>query len=119
MEPRLKNSNAAAAPIPKEEPAVAERLIKLLADARDGKLSPDELAYVRGGSDAIPMLSKRYSTLLAGLAAPQATTLKAREETGDDVIYSFEVTWPERRMLVRLGLAPDGKVSAFNVSPTR
>jgi hypothetical protein len=71
---------------------------------------------VRGGDEAVSMMSKRYATQLDGLATPQTITLKAREEVGDDVIYSYEVSWPERKILVRLGVAPDGKISAFNVS---
>jgi len=105
-----------AAPIADREPEVTARLRGLLAAAREGRLSPDELAYVRAGffRDA----PKRYAELLRGLGEPRRIDLLERRELGDDRVYRYAVAYEGGRTLrVRLGVAPDGKLSALSIAP--
>lgn len=103
------------APQPEDEPAVARRLERLLAEARDSKLSITELAYVRGG--LTPAMSKRLSGTLANLALPGASKLTERKEVGDDVVYSFEVAASGKTLLVSIGISSDDKISIFSIAP--
>jgi CubicO group peptidase (beta-lactamase class C family) len=104
------------APIADGEPAVTTRLRGLLAAAREGRLSPEEFAYVRAGF--FPEAPKRYAELLRGLGEPKRVDLVERRELGDDRVYRYLVTYDGGRTLrVRLGVAPDGKLSALSIAP--
>jgi hypothetical protein len=46
---------------------------------------------------------------------PDKVTLYERRELGDDRIYLYEVAYGAKVFRVTLGLAPDGKVSAFGL----
>ena len=102
-------------PQPKDEPAVARRLERLLAEARDSKLSLTELAYVRGG--LTPAMAKRLSGALANIALPGVSKLTERKEVGDDVVYYFEVAASGKTLLVSLGISSDDKISIFSITP--
>ena len=99
------------APIAETEPEVRPRLEQILAATRDGKLSPNDFAYVRAGF--FPNAAKAYQQALAGVGNPDRVTLYERRVVGDDRIYLYEVAYGARVFRVTLGLAPDGKVSAF------
>jgi CubicO group peptidase (beta-lactamase class C family) len=99
------------APIAETEPEVRPRLEQILAATRDGKLSPNDFAYVRAGF--FPNAAKAYQQALAGVGTPDRVTLYERRVVGDDRIYVYEVAYGARVFRVTLGLAPDGKVSAF------
>jgi len=99
------------APIAETEPEVRPRLEQILAATRDGKLSPNDFAYVRAGF--FPNAAKAYQQALAGVGTPDRVTLYERRVVGDDRIYVYEVAYGARIFRVTLGLAPDGKVSAF------
>jgi CubicO group peptidase (beta-lactamase class C family) len=104
-----------AAPITDREPEVTARLRGLLAAAREGRLSPDELAYVRAGF--FPDAPKRYAELLRGLGEPRRIDLLERRDLGDDRVYRYAVAYEGGRTLrVRLGVAPDGKLSALSIA---
>ena len=99
-----------------EEPEVTARLRGLLASAREGRLSPDEFAYVRAGF--FPDAAKRYAELLKGLGEPQRVDLTERRELGDDRVYRYEVGYEGGRTFrVRIAVAPDGKLSALTIAP--
>jgi CubicO group peptidase (beta-lactamase class C family) len=100
-------------PIRDREPAVTARLKRLLADAAGGKLSPDELAHTRAGF--FPDVARGYEELLRGLGPPRRVVLVERRELGDDRIYGYRVGYKKKTLRVRLGLAPDDKVSLFEV----
>ncbi|MEW5915799.1 MAG: serine hydrolase domain-containing protein [Gemmatimonadota bacterium] len=100
-------------PIDDKEPQVAERLRRLLRSAADGTLTPADFAYVRAGF--FPDAANHYAQLLKPLGAPGAFVLLEREELGDDRIFLYEVAYGTKRFLVRLGLAPNEKVSTFSV----
>ncbi|MEY2881476.1 MAG: hypothetical protein RLZZ15_3856 [Verrucomicrobiota bacterium] len=105
----------AVPPPPKDEPTVARRLERLLTEARDGKLLPTELAWVRGGLTATT--AKRLADALTGLTLPGTNKLTERQEIGDDVIYSFELVASGKTLLVQLGISSDDKVSTFSIAP--
>jgi CubicO group peptidase (beta-lactamase class C family) len=101
------------APIADTEPAIRTRLEAILAATRDGKLTPNDFAYVRAGF--FPNTAKAYQEALQGTAAPDKVTLYERSVLGDDRIYLYEVTYGARVFFVRLGLAPDDRVSTFTL----
>jgi CubicO group peptidase (beta-lactamase class C family) len=102
-------------PLPDAEPRVTERLRKLLAAAAAGTLSPEEIAYA--GAGFFPDAASEYREMLRGLGEPRALTLFERRELGDDLVFKYEAAYADRRFDVRLGLAPDGKVSELEISP--
>lgn len=104
-------------PIADREPRVAARLHQVLDMLRAGRLSPDEFAYVRAGF--FPSAAARYGEQLKRLGKPTRTVLLERRELGDDRVYLYELTFGERTVHVRLGLAPDERVSAFTMREIR
>lgn len=98
-------------PIEDREPKVRAQLEAILAATRDGKLSPNDFAYVRAGF--FPGAAKAYQQALAGVGKPDSLTLLERTVLGDDRIYVYDVRFGAKAFRVRLGLAPDGKVSVF------
>jgi N-acyl-D-amino-acid deacylase len=100
-------------PIADREPQVTAKIGRLLDAAREGKLTPAEFAYVRAGF--FPDAAKFYETQLKTLGPQQRTVLLERRELGDDRVYSYEVTFANGLRLVRVGLAPDDRVSSFSV----
>lgn len=114
LDPKL--APPAPGPIADREPEVVERLRGLLAAAREGGLSPDEFAYVRAGF--FPDVAKMYAELLRGLGEPKSVDLLERRELGDDRVYRYAVAYEGGRTLrVRLGVAPDGKLSGLSIAP--
>jgi CubicO group peptidase (beta-lactamase class C family) len=101
----------APAPIADTDPKIRQRLETILAATRDGTLSPNDFAYLRAGF--FPNAANAYKAALAGVGAPDKVTLLERQQLGDDVISTYEVVYGGRTFTVRLGLAPDGKVSVF------
>jgi CubicO group peptidase (beta-lactamase class C family) len=105
----------APGPIADREPEVTARLRGLLASAREGRLSPGEFAYVRAGF--FPDTAKRYAELLKGLGEPQRVDLMERRELGDDRVYRYEVAYEGGRTFrVRIGIAPDAKLSTLSIA---
>jgi N-acyl-D-aspartate/D-glutamate deacylase len=100
-------------PIADREPQVPTKIGRLLDAARDGKLTPAEFAYVRAGF--FPDAAKFYETQLKTLGAQQRMVLLERREIGDDRVYLYDVTFANGSRLVRVGLAPDDRVSSFSV----
>jgi CubicO group peptidase (beta-lactamase class C family) len=111
--PRIAPS--APTPILDREPAVTARLREILAAASQGKLARDDFAFVRAGF--FPDAAQYYEKLLRPLGAPQRLELLERVELGDDRMYLYQAVFGERTFVVRLGLAPSDKVSAFSVRP--
>ena len=97
------------------EPRVTARLKDLLAAARDGRLSREQFAYVRAGF--FPDAARDYAETLHGLGEPTRVTLLERRDLGDDRVYRYEVAYGDRTFRVGLGVAPDEKLSAFDVRP--
>jgi CubicO group peptidase (beta-lactamase class C family) len=100
---------------PEPDPKVTARLEELLHAAAEGRLRREDFAYVRAGF--FPGAARRYQELLQDAGDPLEARLVERRELGDDVLYGYEVRYPDTSFRVVLGLAPDGKVSAFGVRP--
>ncbi|HEY8175187.1 MAG TPA: serine hydrolase, partial [Gemmatimonadaceae bacterium] len=99
-------------PIADREPQVSAKIGRLLDAAREGKLTPAEFAYVRAGF--FPDAAKFYETQLKTLGPQQRMVLLERRELGDDRVYLYDVTFANGSRLVRVGLAPDDRVSSFS-----
>ena len=102
-------------PIADREPKVREKLEAILAATRDGQLSPNDFAYVRAGF--FPGVAKAYQQALAGVGKPDSLVLLDRTVLGDDRVYTYVVHYGPKAFRVRLGLAPDDKVSQFALRP--
>lgn len=114
IDPKLARPEPAA--IADREPEVTARLLTLLAAARDGRLSPEEFAYVRAGF--FPDAARRYAERLKGLGEPRRVDLLERRELGDDRVYRYSVAYDgDKAFRVGLGIAPDGKLSALSITP--
>jgi CubicO group peptidase (beta-lactamase class C family) len=100
-------------PIVDREPRVRERLEAILASTRDGRLSPNDFSYVRAGF--FPGAANAYREMLAGVGKPDSVVLFDRTVLGDDRVYLYEVRYGPKTFRVRLGLAPDDKVSQFSL----
>lgn len=59
----------------------------------------------------------QYDELLRPLDTAQQLNLLERRELGDDRVYLYHAVYRGRTFVVRLGLAPDDKVSLFAVRP--
>jgi len=100
-------------PIADREPAVTERARRLLGAAREGKLTAEELAYVRAGF--FPGRAKAYEDMLKGAGELRRLDLLEAQAMGDDRVHSYRASFEKDTFKVTLGLAPDGKVSAFGI----
>jgi len=102
-------------PIEDREPQVTERLTRLLNKAREGKLEPTDLPYVRAGF--FPDIANSYRDELKQLGAPTRMQLLERIERGDDRLYLYELTFSSGSRYLRVCLAPEDRVSQFWVRP--
>lgn len=100
-------------PIDDREPEVTARLARLLDDARSGGLAPAEFAYVRAGF--FPGRAKALQEQLRTLGPSQKLDLVERTEKGDDRIFTYEVAFASRVMYFSVGLAPDNRLSLFQL----
>ena len=113
FDPALAPKELAA--IPDSEPEVRARLDTLLRLAKEGQLSAADFAYVRAGF--FPAIAKAYQEQLLALGAIQQVSLLDRKVLGDDRVYTYELSYATESQIVRIGLAPDGKLSLFSIRP--
>ena len=102
---------AAPAPIADGEPQMTARVSRLLDAIREGKLTPQEFAYVRAGF--FPDAANFYHDELTRLGKPSRMQLLNRRELGDDRVYLYELTFPQGPRYLRVAFAPDDRVSSF------
>ena len=102
-------------PIEDRDPNITARLVRLLDDARSGVLKPSDFAYVSAGF--FPDRARIIEEQLRTLGGTQRLALVERVERGDDRIFTYEVTFASQTMHYRVGLAPDNRVSAFELRP--
>jgi CubicO group peptidase (beta-lactamase class C family) len=102
-------------PIPDRDPAVTAGLKQLLEQAATGTLPPARFTLMRAGF--FPETAAEYEKLLRNLGAPVRIDLLGRKELGDDRIFTYRVGYAKARLAVVLGLAPDGRISEFDLSP--
>ena len=100
-------------PIDDKEPQVTSKLRQLLESIRAGTLSPSDFAYVRAGF--FPNSATFYQKELQKLGTLKGAQLLQRREAGDDRIYLYQLTFANGTRYIRLGLAPDDRVSAFSM----
>jgi CubicO group peptidase (beta-lactamase class C family) len=100
-------------PIRDTEPHVTARVRQLLEQAREGKLSPDDFAYVRAGF--FPDSPKRYAAMLQQAGAVRKMELLERGERGDDRLYTYRVTCEQSTLLVAIAIAPDDRLAQFSL----
>ncbi len=103
--------------IPGSDPQVAARLAALLSAAAQGRLQPDEFAFVRAGF--FPNSAAAYRELLGNLGPLIRLELLERRQLGDDSAYRYRAVYANKSFLVRLGLAPGSKVSALSIREER
>jgi len=101
-------------PIPDGDPAVTERVRKLLKAAGQGTLAPQDLPYLQA---SFATQAKEYEELLHPLGVPQRLELVERRELGDDRSFTYAVVYGNRTLRVQMALAPDGRVSEFDMEP--
>lgn len=106
----------ALAPIADSDPSMQARVKRLLADAAAGTLTPAEFAYVRAGF--FPNGVKAYEAMLREAGAVTGLTLLEKRTLGDDAVYTYDAAFEKRTLRLRLAVAPDGKLAAFQLSPS-
>lgn len=111
MNPRL--AVPVLEPINDSDPQVTANLRRLLDDARAGKLSPSEFAYVRAGF--FPEVAEEIRMQLETLGRTTKMVLVEKLEKGDDRIFKYEVSFDEEVWYYTAGLAPDGRLSRFSL----
>lgn len=100
-------------PIEDREPRVTRTVLRLLDDVRDGRLSPEQFAYVRAGF--FPDAPRRYADELKTAGPVQRTVLLERKELGDDRVYLYQLVCANRALVLRIGFAPDDRVAVFTL----
>ena len=111
MNPRLRSP--VPEPIEDREPQITARLQRLLDDARAGRLVPSEFSYMRAGF--FPGGAKRIQEQLRTLGPAERMKLVSRSELGDDRVFMYEVTFGSRTMYYKVAMAPDDRVSQFQI----
>lgn len=101
-------------PIEDREPQVTARVKQLVEQARTGRLSPAQFAYVRAGF--FPGTAKAYAERLQALGALERVTLLNRIELGDDRAYTYRLEFAGGvTKILRLALAPDDRIAVFSI----
>lgn len=111
VSPRLAGPDA---PLANADPALIARARRLVEETAAGKLSPAECAPTL---DFFPDRAQALRDRVAALGAPLAVQLIERKELGDDIHYRFDVTYAAKTVRFILDVGPDGKFTAFNLTP--
>lgn len=102
-------------PIEDDNLAVRARVRQLVEAARAGKLTPEEFAYVRVGF--FPRGAERVAELLKAAGSLKSLTLLEARDLGDDRVYTYDLAFETQVLRLRLAIAPDDKVAAFDLRP--
>jgi CubicO group peptidase (beta-lactamase class C family) len=113
LDPTLTRPNLT--PIQDSDEAMQARVHRLLADAAADKLAASEFAYVRAGF--FPNAAKAYGAMLRDAGKLNDVSLLEVAELGDDRAYIYDLTYEKRTLRLRISVAPDGKLAAFQLSP--
>ncbi|MFP2928977.1 serine hydrolase domain-containing protein [Pyxidicoccus sp. 3LG] len=103
----------ALAPIEDREPQVTERIAALLGKLREGTLAPTDFAYARPGF--FPDVVKMYQEQLRALGPNGRLVLAERTTMGDDRVYTYLVTFGDKKYRFDVALAPDERVTFFGM----
>jgi len=104
----------APAPRPKAEPDTARRVTALIETARTGALRQQDVPLV--GGEMLALMNPHFAKLMKPLGALTKLELVEREELGDDISYTFDAGFGDRKMKVRYAVAPGNQVSSFFIS---
>lgn len=102
-------------PIEDANPAMQARVRQLIEFARTGKLTPEEFGYVRVGF--FPRATERFAQLLKQAGALKSMALLESRDLGDDRVYTYDLSFEKQVLRLRLAIAPDNKVAAFDLRP--
>jgi CubicO group peptidase (beta-lactamase class C family) len=99
-------------PIPDSEPAVAERVRRLLDEIAEGKLPADELLHARR---SLVEQINGYASLLQPLGRLERLELLDRRAMGDEKSSTYAAHYAAHTLRVDLSLAPDDRVSDLEI----
>lgn len=102
-------------PIADTQPAHTDKFRRVVEAAAQGALQPSDFAYVRAGF--FPGATNHFGSLLKSAGALQKVLLLERRTLGDDVISTYEAHFQNGVFIGTLGVAPDGRLSAFSLRP--
>jgi len=111
LDPKLALLEPVAA-IADHEPAVTARVRALLEQAALGKLPHDQFSASIGD---FPEVSKQATKDLQAIGPIQRLDLLQRRDYGDDRTYTYAVVGKQSTRRLSFGLAPDDKVSMFEL----
>jgi CubicO group peptidase (beta-lactamase class C family) len=99
------------------EPAATAAVRAALVKAAQNQLAISDFSSVR--QTTFPRLQAFLQRALAtaGQTAPDSLVLLSRHEVGDDIAYVYRAHYGANRFVVRVSLAPDGKLAALLVAP--
>jgi len=104
-------------PIDDRDPRITARMTQLVERARERALAPADFAYRQHGF--FPAVAERIADDLRASGPLQDQTLLDRRELGDDRVSLYELRFAQRTMWLRLALAPDDRVAAFQLMRSR
>lgn len=104
----------AASPINETDPAVSQRLRRLIDEMTAGKPSPKDYLMP---PETLASYGNFFSSRLRDKGPLQELKLFRTSEQGDDMIHHYRARFQNGLMDVSLALAPNGKVSQLMFSP--
>src|SRR5688572_29107297 len=100
-------------PIADSEPAQTAKLREVIGLLASGSLKPSDFAYVRAGF--FPDAANHYSKMVKDAGKLERVVVMNRTTLGDDRISDYELHFEKGVFTARLGVAGDGRVSAFGM----
>ena len=101
-------------PIADDHPEVRARLDSLVRQAREGRLSPTDFAYL--GAAFFPGAPRVFQGRLRDFGVVEHVSLVEHKRLGDDHMYTYELSKASAALVVTMGIEPDNRISAFSVA---
>jgi CubicO group peptidase (beta-lactamase class C family)/imidazolonepropionase-like amidohydrolase/Tol biopolymer transport system component len=113
----LRDPGPPAQPIADREPRATASVRAALIKAARNQLAISDFSSVR--QTTFPRLQAFLVRALAPTEQrePDSLTLLSRQQVGDDVAYIYRALYGSMRFVVKVSLAPDGKLAALLVAP--
>jgi CubicO group peptidase (beta-lactamase class C family) len=99
-----------------QDPDVTARVKQLLMVAANGKLIRNDFPY-GDISRFFPIATAMYKEMLKGLGLPTRLELVDYGELGDDRVFVYDASFSSKMFRVKIGFAPDDKVSLLEIRP--
>lgn len=99
---------------PAAEPAIDRRVTALIASARAGTLTPQDISMARAGF--VEAVNRYFPELLAGYGPLAELRLVDRRERGDDMVYIYSARLGDQMLKIEYWLAPNGQSPRFMIS---